>query len=896
MTEEFGISRLTPARRRVLDSLLDGLLELDDDTRERELAALSARVPRLHRWLVELLSASAEEPDESFSTVFERVGRAARREAASRHEVTLSPGTRVGAWRIERAVGRGGMGTVYKAERADGAFEMEAAVKVIRVRRAVLEERLTVERQLLARLSHRNIARLIDGGSTGDGQAYLVMEWVPGRDLDEYVREEAPALANRLGLFEEMAAAASHAHQRRVVHGDLKPSNVRVNEEGAVRLVDFGIAQLLEDDGAGEDAPLRAMTPEFAAPELREGDSPSTQSDVWSLGAILYWLLTDGLLDTSPGAVDGFRLSRRHPRRDDLAAIVARATADDPGGRYATVFGLVEDVRRYRARLPVEARAPAGLYLLKRFVDRHRLAVGSAGAVSAALCLTLAGALWQTHRATIERDRAAAQTERALIAEAQSNQLAGELEQVVAFQAEQLSAIDVRQMGEGLRDDIIARHIASMERNGVTGTELRQKDRSAQSMLARVNFSDLARDALQDNIFDNALQTIDEQFANQPPVRARLLQTVAITQRAVGLDRQAGVPQREALAIRREHLGDAHPDTLDSLNRMGRQLVAEGDHEQALAHYREALAGLEVLHGPAHPATLTALSNAGIALEAMGRYVDAEPHFREALQGRREVLRPDHPDTLVAVSNMAALLDDLERPAEALPLYREALGSRREVLGDDHPDTLRSISNLGVFLAGEERFDEAEPFYREALAGRRAVLGREHPDTLVSANNMGYLLVNTDRLAEAEQHFLQALSMSRRVRGDRHPLTLVSMNNLADLLHKLGRYQGAEALAAEAVSGGRRSLEDGHWYLGVFLNRQGRELAALGRYDEAESAMLESHDIFVQAFGPGHGHTQVVVESLAQVYASWHEVVPEAGHDQSADAWRARMTNGEESP
>ncbi|WP_147307587.1 serine/threonine-protein kinase [Wenzhouxiangella sediminis] len=885
--------RITPRRRRLLDRLLDGLLDLDDNARERELAAIAGRTARIHRWLVALLAASAEQPGEDLSTLFERVGQAAQKDAVSRHEVTLAPDTRVGAWRIEHAVGHGGMGTVYKARRADGAFEMEAAVKVIRVRRAALEERLTMERQLLARLSHRGIARLIDGGSTGDGHAFLVMEWVPGRDLDAYVHDEAPALGRRLDLFEQMASAASHAHQRRVVHGDLKPSNVRVNDEGAVRLVDFGIARLLEEGEASGESPLRALTPEFAAPELRAGESPSTQSDVWSLGAMLYWLLTDSLLQSRAGPIHGESLQRSIPRRDDLAAIVARATAEDPRDRYPTVFGLIEDIRRYRTRMPVEARAPTRLYLVKRFVDRHRFAVGMAGAVSAALCLALAGALWQAHRATVERDRAAAQTERALMAEAESTQLAGELEQVVAFQAAQLSAIDVRRMGVGLRTGIAARHRESMARNGMTGPALQERDLEAQRMLARVNFSDLARDALQDNIFENALESIDDQFADQPLLRARLLQTVATTQRAVGLERQAGAPQREALAVRREMLGDQHPDTLESVNRMGQQLMAEGSHDEALAQYRKALAGLEALHGPKHPETLTALSNAGIALEAMGRYVDAEPNFREALQGRREVLGPEHPDTLVSMSNMAALFDGLERPAEALPLYREALGTRRAVLGDDHPDTLRSISNLGVFLAGEDRFDEAEPYYREALAGRTEVLGREHPETLVSTNNMGYLLVNTDRLVEAEHHFQQALSMSRRVRGDQHPLTLVAMNNLADLLHKLGRYEDAEALAAEAVSGGRQSLEDGHWYLGVFLNRQGRELAALGRFDEAEAVMLESHGIFVEAFGAEHGHTQVVVKSLADVYASWHEVAPGAGHDEHASAWRARLINEE---
>lgn len=893
MPDYSGLPRLTAMRRRILDRLLDRLLELDEIERVRELTAIGARAPRIHRWLAELLAASMERTN-FLDTMFERVGQAATHDARSRDEVLLSPGTRLGPWRIEEAVGSGGMGTVYRALRADGAFEMEAAVKLIRIRREGLNQRLTIERQLLARLSHRNIARLIDGGTTGDGHAYLVMEWISGRDLDEFLRDETPDLATRLELFEQMATAAAHAHQCRVVHSDLKPSNVRVNGEGSVRLVDFGVAQLLEERD-GEDAPLRALTPAFAAPELLAGEPVSTQSDVWSLGAMLYWLLTDTLLVRRPGEDDGSRLPDAIPRREDLAAIIDQATADEPRDRYGSVSNLVEDLRRYRARFPVNARSPARMYLATRFVQRHRFAVCIAGAVSIALCLALAGAVWQAHRATLERDRAEAQTERALQAEAGSTQLARELQEVVEFQGEQLSSIDALLMGAGLREAIVDRHRVSLERNGLAGEALRRRDADAQDMLAQVNFTDLARDTLRENIFDNALDAIDRQFGEQPLVRARLMQSVAVTMRALGLIRQAAFPQGEALAIRREWLGNEHPDTLDSVNRKGRQLAGEGKREESLAYYLEAMKGFEALHGPEHPATLTALANAGTALQAMGRYIEAEPYFRDALQGRRAVLGEDHPDTLISLSNMAAMLHELDRPDEALPHYREALVKRRQVLGDDHRDTLRSISNLGVFLADEERFAEAEPYYREALERRREVLGREHPETLLSANNMGYLMSTTGRLEESEKHYREALSISRKVRGDSHPMTLIAMSNLAALLHDLDRYEDAEVLAAEAVASGRRSLDEGHWYLGVFMNRHGRELAALDRYDQAVAVLLESHQIFVEALGAEDDNTKVVAQSLAEVYASWHEFEPEAGHDQSSAQWQSRLA-GEEIP
>ncbi len=218
--------RLTPRRRRLVDRLLDGLLELDEVECRARLSRLEASHPRIARWLSELVAAS-EQPGEFLDTLFDRAGQAVRDSQGSK-ELRLPPGTRLGPWRILDDAGSGGMGTVYRAERADGAFEMHAAIKLIRVHRRSLDERLKLERELLARLDHRHIARLIDGGATQDNQAYLVMEWVEGKTLPQHLKSDTPSLDARLDLFEQIADAVAHAHQRRVVHGDLKPANVMV--------------------------------------------------------------------------------------------------------------------------------------------------------------------------------------------------------------------------------------------------------------------------------------------------------------------------------------------------------------------------------------------------------------------------------------------------------------------------------------------------------------------------------------------------------------------------------------------------------------------------------------------------------------------------------------------
>ncbi|MEX0914513.1 MAG: serine/threonine-protein kinase, partial [Wenzhouxiangellaceae bacterium] len=257
------------------------------DQRMREIAHSH---PRVHAWLERLVEAS-EHPTSSLQIMFRRAGDAALSDMRLRDNA-LPPGTRIGDWRLADPVGAGGMGLVYRAERADGTFEMSAAIKFIRSPDdALMSERLTLETQLLARLDHPNIARILDGGTLPDGQNYLVMEWIEGEDLTE-CREKAGALRNRcLGLFEEIAEAVSHAHQRQVVHGDIKPANIRIARDGRPRLLDFGVARLTSGDLHGSDR-TEALTPAFSAPEQLAGGTSSTRSDIYALGALLRWMLT----------------------------------------------------------------------------------------------------------------------------------------------------------------------------------------------------------------------------------------------------------------------------------------------------------------------------------------------------------------------------------------------------------------------------------------------------------------------------------------------------------------------------------------------------------------------------------------------------------------------------
>ena len=878
--------RLTPRRRRLVDRLLDELLELDEVECRTQLSRFESSHPRIALWLSELVAAS-EQPGEFLDTLFDRAGQAVRDSQRSR-ELRLPPGTRLGPWRILEDAGSGGMGTVYRAERADGAFEMDAAIKLIRVKRQSLDERLKLERELLARLDHRHIARLIDGGATQDDQTYLVMEWVDGQTLPQYLQAEAPSLAQRLDLFEQIADAVAHAHQRRVVHGDLKPGNVLVTAHGQARLVDFGVGRLLADEIVRPEREVRGLTPAFSAPEQRAGDEASTQSDVWALGKTLQWLIDSQAFDPS----DPMPISPAVPagiaRSSDLAAILKRACAESPKARYAGVVQLLDDVQRYRQRLPVKACRPTRAYLATRFVQRHWLGVSAGAVASLLLCLATVGALWQAHQATLERDRATFEAARAFSAEQGSQRLADELQQVVAFQTSQFALVDSADMGARIRDDILARYRQSSASEEAYAQSGPAESGRLEDMLHAVNFTDLARASLEQNIFSTALASIDEQFADQPLVRARLLQTVATSMLSVGLREQALAPQKQALAIRRKLLGENHLDTLDAIDHLGLLYGRLGRRDDQYRLYEEAFSGYRRVAGDRDARTLNALTNLGANYNARGELELAESYFRRALSGQREILGPGHHQTLITTHALGYMLKLQGRHEEALPYYEAALAGRQALYGNDHPETLTALNNLGGLLIEMERPADALPYYQQALEGRRHLLGNEHRLTLQSINNMGHLLNRLGRLEEAAPLVLEALERARIILGEQHPNTLIYLNNVGRLHLQLGQTTQSEQRYREAVDGARSALPEGHWHTASFLAGHAGALHALERFTDAEAAWLEAHAIFEQALGEHHERTLTTAADLADLYRDWATQSPEQGYRQEAADWQSR--------
>jgi non-specific serine/threonine protein kinase/serine/threonine-protein kinase len=686
--------RLTPARRRLLDQLLEQLLELDDGRRNARLATLAARHPRIHVHLQRLLAAAVE-PSSFLTDLVGRAGDAALSDL-DRPEPTLPPGTRVGDWRLIEAVGAGGMGTVYRAERADGAFEMPAAIKFIRGRNnARLTERLALETRLLARLDHPNIARVLDGGALPDGRNYLVMEWIEGQDLGRRADQRPGATARSLELFIDVAEAVEHAHQRRVVHGDIKPANIRVADDGRPRLVDFGVARVLTDDG--DDPSWSAgLTPAFSAPEQRAGQPASTQSDIFALGALLRWLLTGETgSDGSPTPLE--RIDYRHSRA--LAAVIDKAMAPDPQQRYRAVSELIRDVRAAASSRPVSARSYGALARTALWAQRHRAAATLAGVALAAVLTGVIGISWQARIAAAERDAARFEAERSTLLR----------EQLVLL---------FREVGQNTADNNLSTRELLAESARVA-QRLHANDpqmlASIKALLGEIHIamSDFAgAEPLLQAFVDykpNLASPLMQAIVHADLAQIRLRQgrsEQALTLTATALETLERAPGRNAARI------------ADVMQIRGQALRGLGRWDESIATLEEAQRLAESEPKPSR-LRATTRNNLATTLIYAGRSEQALPHLRAALENWRELGLEDGSSALTVMANLASLLHQRGELDEAEPLYREAIRRRTERYGPSGALAAAHL-NLGALLATRHRQRPA----REHLARGLQMIAR----------------------------------------------------------------------------------------------------------------------------------------------------------------------------
>jgi serine/threonine protein kinase/tetratricopeptide (TPR) repeat protein len=804
------------------------------------------------------------------------------------HDALLRPGDRVGHYRILEQIGEGGFAVVYLAEQAQ-PVRRRVALKIVKLGMDTREviARFEAERQALALMDHVNVARVFEGGATASGRPYFVMEYVAGTPITEHCDRERSNLRERLELFIQVCKAVQHAHHKAIIHRDIKPSNVLVagrEHESVVKVIDFGVAKAVAHRLTEKTIyTLQGQlvgTPMYMSPEQAEksGDDIDTRSDVYSLGVLLYELIT-GFLPFDPASfrsaglaeiqriireeeapkpssrmshADGrsvalARNRRFEPKslarelRGDLDWITLKALEKERSRRYDSPRDLADDIRRYLDNRTVLASPPSLGYRAGKFARRHAIAVVAASIGGLLLVSFVVAMVIQARRVAIERDVA--------------RRAQAELARVVEFQADRLGEIDAQAMGARLRHELQTEVRTALENAGLTEADISQQTASLARSLDQANFTNLALHTLEANIFTPALEAVGKTFADQPLVQAKLLQSLAVEMREAGLLEAALAPLEEAVALYRRGLGDQHPNTLAAINDLGDELHNLGQYADAESAYREALQGRHRVLGPEHPDTILSIGDVGLALKAQGKFDEAEASYRQALQALRRVRGDDHPETLTALNNMASLLKQQGRLDESEVYFREALSGKRRALGDDDRSTLITRSNLGHTLLLQSKLEGAEPHLGEALAGMQRVLGDEHPHTLITLLNVGSLLRQQGRLEEAERTLGEVLEASTDVLGSGHGVTVTTLFELGRVKHARTELAEAESYLRRAVEAGRRGLGPDHPRTLRALDQLAAVSLDQGRHQEAAQLLEATLSIRIRDTGEDHWET-----------------------------------------
>jgi len=805
-----------------------------------------------------------------------------------------APSHHVGPYRLAEEIGRGGMSRVFRAERTDGGFDQTVAVKLLRIGLDTepARRRFHLEQQVLAKLQHPNIADLLDGGLTEDDVPYLVMEYVAGDPITTYCDDNALTIPERVSLLCDVGTALQHAHRNLVVHRDLKPSNVLVTPEGTVKLLDFGIAKLLDEGEASITLPdtrtgVRPMTPAYAAPEQVRGDAVSTATDVYQMGVLAYEVLaghrpfdaTDqrdverAILDTqpeppstvvnetrghdesadrdgpaTPEAISEVRGTTprqlRHILEGDLNTIVQKALCKDADRRYASVEAMGSDLGRYLDGQPIEARARSVGYRTRKFVQRNRLGVGIASAFIG-LLLTFGLLLYQ------QRERAQQEAQKA---------------------------------------EIVSSYLVDLFSAG-TPSE------TADTITAR-------------SLVHRGLDRV-ERLQNRPVVQAEMLDALGQASRGIGQWELADSLLHRALSLRRRHLDPPHPDLLasmlhvadtewdarrywkarplyeealqmsrhlrkrtyraDVLEGLARTMSAQGAPDSAEVLLREAIGIRRLIHGDRYDELPLDQMRLARIVQRQGKHDEAEVLFRAGLRQMERGTGYTAPERVRAYDNFGDLLQTKGENAAAITYYRKALTLATRTMGRDHPQARRARDHLYATLLRRGRHEDALSLARTNLDVAVAQYTPPHPAITDAYQQVGHLLDNMGRSVEAEPILRRTVEMRTQERGPDHIQTHNSRVRYALCLTERGRLDTAARMLRTAEAGLRRATPDSttvhlpHMKAILFVGK-GRLYAERGEWDRARLFLGRGYRLRREQAGLRAPLSQRALQGLAEAY------------------------------
>ncbi|MEO1245763.1 MAG: serine/threonine-protein kinase [Pseudomonadota bacterium] len=887
---------MSETRWERLQSLFEQAVKLHGDDREKFLSTACGDDTDLRRELHALLQADSMES-----------GGASRFALDKDYDDELV-GTTIDAWKLVELIGTGGMGSVFLAQRVDGSYEQDVALKIVRkgVDTESVVRRFEMERQILARLEHPNIARLIDGGVTGDGRPYLAMEYVDGLPITEYCDRNQLTVEKRVALFQVACNAVHYAHRSLIVHRDLKPSNIIVTADGTPKLLDFGIAKLLDDT---EDPQLtrtgrQLHTPAYAAPEQLMSGPITTATDVYALGVILYELLSgrrpfevrrtpqefrelvlaDGparpstaitqlpadthgrTQTTAPETVGRLRRTPvdrlRRQLKGDLDTICLMALKKEPEERYASADQVAADLGRHLDGLPVVARPDSIAYRVGKFVRRHRLGTG----MTAAVVIAFIGlSSFYTAELAAERDLALDEQRKA--------------NEVVNFVT---GLFTVSNPDEARGERISAREL-----------------------------------------LDAGAAQIRTELTGRPSVQATMMRVLGEVYQSLGLPDQAEALVADALERQIDMYGERHAEVATSRLVLGLLYQDASRYDEALLLLDQALATRRELFGEPHREVMEALSARAYFEETVGNYPEAERLHEETLAMGRALFPDDDEFLAEAMVKLAGLYRILDRFDEAEPLLRDALVMQNRLYGGEHPESDSTKRQLAALLRDTDRLEESETLYKEVIASRTRMLGPDHievahawasyaqlldemgeldaaieanqtfigiverihdgphPSLGAAYNNQAILLRDQGDYDGAVVFFQQSIDMQDAVGlALRHPNRSFPTAGMAEVLRRLERYGEAEPLLREALAIREESFDPGHRLILELRSTLGATLTGSGGYAEAETLLLNAYEGFLASRGEDYRGTRAAARRLSNLYER-------TGNDAGAERFRA---------
>lgn len=918
-----------------ISKILDTALELKKEKRSAYIEKECTGDQQLKQTVTELLKSI----EESNNTGYLEGAEAYPNELAihlskdeQRKESSLI-GKKIGNYKILELIGHGGMGSVFLTERTDEAYDKKVALKLLRRGMDTPSNiaRFRRERNILANLDHPNIARLLDGGVTDDGLPYLVMEYVEGTPLYEYCDNRQLSIEDRLELFQSICRAVQHAHKNAVIHRDLKPSNILVTDDEKIKILDFGIAKMMDPDDPKNNlyqtrTGARMLTLGYAAPEQIESEAITTATDVYTLGLLLYELLAgthpfdldrknlteietiirdeipkkpsdkiSALSASKSGELAKLRNTKPYALAKtlagDLDAIVTKALRKEQNSRYDSAGHLLEDLERRKENLPVIARDDTLRYNTKKLLKRHLTSIGIAAGF---LFLLLSFTAFYTWQIAEERNKAKTEAEKAQLVSnfltdlfRASDPMFNPQDTVTAATFLQRGKKRIDQLDD--QPEVKAKLLRVMGRAHVNLGEFNEAKPLLYKSLA------LRQDIFKDDNpkIANSLSSIaylHQRMGNFAKSESLEKQALIIQQKTLSEDhkdiattfselayvisrqgryKKADSLYQKAFSLQQKKMKSNHPDIGETLNDWGFTLRQLGEYEKAVQMKEKALSIWRQNYGEVHPAILEVLNDLAVVKEEVGDFAAADSLYQKALEVDRQLSDGPNPGTAQLLNNIGATSLKAGHLDKAESYLKKSLVMRQEVLRPTHPSMAESYINLGRLYIDTEKFEKAKPMIQNALQIDKKQHGTNHPYVAGDLRNLGFIAKQRGNYDKAEEYFRKSLNILNNTLPSDHPSVAVSLASLGKVFNLKEDYPAAKPLLEESLEILEKKFDKDDIRIAQSQIPLGVCLMHLQKYERSEELLKSGYQTYTKERGLSNKNTQKARKYLVDLYEAW---------------------------